>query len=35
MAFRTTYDPETDKGDVVVNISYFDKDDFETVTDFV
>lgn len=35
MAFRTTYDPETDNGDVVVNISYFDKDDFETVTDLI
>ncbi|MCQ1535143.1 DUF128 domain-containing protein [Methanosarcina sp. KYL-1] len=33
MAFRTTYNPETNKGDVVVNISYFDKDDFETVVD--
>ncbi len=33
MAFRTTYNPETHKGDVVVNVSYFDKDDFETVID--
>jgi repressor of nif and glnA expression len=35
MAFRTTYNPETDKGDVVVNISYFDKDDFETVINLI
>jgi len=35
MAFKTTYNPETDKGDVVVNISYFDKDDFETVVDLI
>jgi len=35
MAFRTTYNPETDTGDVVVNISYFDKDDFETVIDLI
>jgi repressor of nif and glnA expression len=35
MAFKTTYDPETDKGDVVANISYFDKDDFETVISLI
>jgi len=35
MAFRTTYNPETDKGDVIVNISYFDKDDFETVINLI
>ena len=33
MAFRTTYNPETNDGVVVVNVSYFDKDDLETVID--
>ncbi|HWR25602.1 MAG TPA: DUF128 domain-containing protein [Methanosarcina sp.] len=33
MAFRTTYKPETNEGVVAVNISYFDKDDLETVID--
>ena len=31
MAFQTSYDLNTQKGNVVVNVSYFDKDDFETV----
>ena len=35
MAFRTTYNPETGDGVVPVNISYFDKDDLETVIDVV
>lgn len=35
MAFRTTYNPETNEGVVPVNISYFDKDDLETVIDVV
>ena len=35
MAFRTTYNPETNDGVVPVNISYFDKDDLETVIDVV
>lgn len=35
MAFRTTYNPETGDGVVAVNISYFDKDDLETVIDVV
>ncbi len=35
MAFRTTYNPKTDDGVVAVNISYFDKDDIETVTDVI
>jgi repressor of nif and glnA expression len=33
MAFRTTYKMETNEGLVAVNISYFDKDDLETVID--
>ena len=35
MAFRTTYNPETNEGLVAVNISYFDKDDLETVIDVI
>jgi HTH-type transcriptional regulator, global nitrogen regulator NrpRI len=35
MAFRTTFDPETGDGVVPVNISYFDRDDLETVIDVV
>jgi repressor of nif and glnA expression len=35
MAFRTSYDLDTQKGDVAVNISYFDKDDFETVLELL
>jgi repressor of nif and glnA expression len=35
MAFRTTYNPETNEGLVPVNISYFDKDDLDTVIDVV
>jgi len=35
MAFRTTYTPETNEGVVPVNISYFDKDDLETVIEVV
>jgi len=35
MTFRTTYNPETGDGVVPVNISYFDKDDLETVIDVV
>ena len=35
MAFRTTYNPETGDGVVAVNISYFDKDDLETVIDVI
>ncbi len=35
MAFRTTYNPETNDGVVTVNISYFDKDDLETVIDVI
>jgi len=35
MAFRTTYNPETEDGVVAVNISYFDKDDLETVIDVI
>lgn len=35
MAFKTTYNPETGDGVVPVNISYFDKDDLETVIDVV
>jgi len=35
MAFRTTYNPETNEGVVPVNISYFDKDDLETVIEVV
>jgi HTH-type transcriptional regulator, global nitrogen regulator NrpRI len=35
MAFRTTFDPKTGDGVVPVNISYFDKDDLETVIDVV
>ena len=35
MAFRTTYNPETNDGVVPVNISYFDKDDLETVIEVV
>jgi HTH-type transcriptional regulator, global nitrogen regulator NrpRI len=35
MAFRTTYNPETGDGVVAVNISYFDKDDMETVIDVI
>jgi len=31
MAYRTTFDLESRKGDVAANISFFDKDDFETV----
>jgi len=35
MAFRTSYNPETNEGVVPVNISYFDKDDLETVIEIV
>jgi repressor of nif and glnA expression len=35
MAFRTTFNPETGDGVVPVNISYFDRDDLETVIDVV
>lgn len=35
MAFRTTYNPETNEGLVAVNVSYFDKDDLETVIDVI
>ncbi len=35
MAFRTTYNPETNEGVVPVNISYFDKDDLETVIELI
>ncbi len=35
MAFRTTFNPETGDGVVPVNISYFDKEDFETVVDVI
>jgi len=35
MAFRTTYNPETNEGVVPVNISYFDKDDLETVIEVI
>lgn len=35
MAFRTAFNPETGDGVVPVNISYFDKDDFETVIDVI
>ncbi|MDD4498316.1 MAG: DUF128 domain-containing protein [Methanosarcinaceae archaeon] len=33
MAYRTTFDLKSRKGDVTANISYFDKDDFETVVE--
>lgn len=35
MAFRTTFNPRTGDGVVAVNVSYFDKDDLETVTDVI
>jgi HTH-type transcriptional regulator, global nitrogen regulator NrpRI len=35
MAYRTTYSPETNEGFVTVNVSYFDKDDLETVIDVI
>ncbi|AKJ40452.1 NrpR transcriptional repressor [Methanosarcina sp. A14] len=35
MAFRTTYNPATNEGVVPVNISYFDKDDLETVIELI
>jgi len=35
MAFRTTYNPETNDGVVPVNISYIDKDDLETVINVI
>ena len=35
LIYKVDYDPETGKGNVIVNISYIDKDDFEKAIDVI